>query len=1074
MAKILISGILLVCVFIAAVLTESTCPLNKYGWRCRFKCRCRNGTCDPQTGSCKSGCRSPRYGTSCQLKNQCLYDLHGVNYTGTWNKAKGNKVCIPWSDEFVQKKGYTPDMFPDKKFPENYCRNPREKNGKYSNMPWCYIARGGDKPFASCTALKAATKSVCQCPDYMFGVNCAQQCHCRNESEVCDKRYGNCGSGCAPGWSDFSCQTACPVGKYGLGCSKTCEFCLDDRCDPETGHCVQGCQAGHRGDFCDTPCALGTFGPNCQEECGNCRDGEPCRPTLGDCFRGCAPGYTNTHCKEKCPPGRYGLNCDNLCGQCHPGTDCSHITGFCTSGCDQGYKGDKCDTECQEGTYGENCTAVCGHCKGGTPCLTTNGQCLKECDEGYFGYRCVEKIEMSTMASETGGIIGGVLAFILVFLIIFLLVIFIRRRRHKNTMSMTRHYVTEEPVGHPTEHNESIQLLGDSRIENSTVLTSETEDNTINEEVNEPIYVNINSKKQTNPIPLSDLYDVILKYRENSMAGFKTEFDELPMGLLALCEVARRPDNKAKNRYGNIVAYDHSRVTLEPISNEPFSDYVNANFMDGYSKKKSYIASQGPNKAMIRDFWRMVWQQRVSKIVMLTNLVEACKKKCEQYWPSEGSIKYGEVTVRNVNEAKYTDYIIRTFEISKDSVSRIVKQFHFTTWSDHGAPTFPTTLLAFRRKIHTYSPDSTAPVLSHCSAGIGRTGTFIALDYLLEQAANENQIDVLGIAQLMRTNRVNMIQTWEQYAFVYEAVLESIKSGETTIPKSAFRNVYQNMSQTNKEGETTPLEKQYEVLQLLSPNIDRDECTAACAPENNGKNRFQNILPANRCRPFLYTPVQGCTDYINAVFLPGYTQKDRFIVTQMPLPGTVADFWRMLYDYTSDTVVMLNEFDRNDKSCALYWPEEYGYTEEYGPLSVELLSSSEADVDVTIRVFKLSHTIKGEERAVKQFQFKSWPDYQTIPNSVTALLRLQKLVSDWLKQNGKGPISIHCMNGASKSGLFAAISLVLERLTMDQEVDIYQTIKQIRMNRPQFIENFEQYQFCYQLILEYLDSQDHS
>ncbi|ESP05460.1 hypothetical protein LOTGIDRAFT_102205 [Lottia gigantea] len=341
-------------------------------------------------------------------------------------------------------------------------------------------------------------------------------------------------------------------------------------------------------------------------------------------------------------------------------------------------------------------------------------------------------------------------------------------------------------------------------------------DNQRNEEIiSEPIYVNVTGKRQTSPVEISQLYDYIKKNKEHNCLGFKKEFEELPVGLLACCEVSRKADNRAKNRYGNIVAYDHSRVILDPIQGEPNTDYVNANYMDGYSRKKAFIASQGPNKTMIRDFWRMVWQLKISKIVMLTNLVEACKRKCEQYWPEEGSIKYGEVTVKLVHTRKYTDYTIRTFEIarvgSSEEISKIVKQFHFTTWSDHGAPTYPTTLLAFRRKVLLYNTDSTAPILCHCSAGIGRTGTYIALDYLLDQAQHENVVDVLGIAQIMRTNRVNMIQTWEQYVFVYDAVLEAIKSGNTTILRSVFRNVYQDMCTAHDDGEKTELERQYEV-----------------------------------------------------------------------------------------------------------------------------------------------------------------------------------------------------------------------------------------------------------------------
>lgn len=724
-------------------------------------------------------------------------------------------------------------------------------------------------------------------------------------------------------------------------------------------------------------------------------------------------------------------------------------------------------TPCEDHYYGDGCMHMCGWCKNNGTCNKASGNCLYGCSDGYIGSDCRTAMVAAADKSVSWGIGAAVAAFVVVILIICIIVY--KRRRNKK-MNVSKNYMQDvKEDGCNNVQNERCMLLGDSRIE-QTQLT-EIQENSRNEEISEPIYVNVNGRKQTAPVKLEDLHAYILKNKENNCDGFRKEFEELPMGLLALCEVARRPENKAKNRYGNIVAYDHSRVVLEPLTNETNSDYVNASFMDGYNRPKAFIASQGPNKLMIRDFWRMVWQQRVSKIVMLTNLVEACKKKCEQYWPDEGTMKYGDVNVRIVDTAKYTDFIIRTFEISKDDNSRIVKQFHFCTWSDHGAPTYPTTLLAFRRKVQSFNPESAGPILCHCSAGIGRTGTYIGLHYLLDQALTEGQVDVLQAAHIMRGNRVNMIQTCEQYIFVYDALLEAIIAKDTTISKSSFRATFEEMSQ-NEDGSETLLEKQYDTVQLLSPTIDRSECTAALSEENMGKNRFKNVLPANRCRPFLYTPIDGCNDYINAVFLSGYTQKDRFLVTQMPLPNTVADFWRMLYDYNSDAIVMLNEFDRNDKSCALYWPEEYGYTEEHGPLSVELLSSSDVDPDVTIRIFKLSHLGRGEERAVKQFMFKSWPDYQVLPNSVTSLLRLHRMVTDWYKQNGKGPVTIHCMNGASKSGILAAVCLILERLELDLEVDVYQAVKQIRINRPQFIESFEQYQSLYQMVLEYMDSQE--
>ncbi|WAR23642.1 PTPRK-like protein [Mya arenaria] len=710
----------------------------------------------------------------------------------------------------------------------------------------------------------------------------------------------------------------------------------------------------------------GKFGWQCRFSC-NCLDGGECDKQKGTCKQGCALGFYGWGCQFECPDFLHGDHCIKECHCSNTTEVCDKDTGYCSQSqkCYAGWEGIGCDAQCPDGMFGANCTGVCGNCLGGEPCETYTGLCLQGCEAGYMEPECLAAAVVVEKGSAMGGVIGGVIAVVVVLVIAVLLFITYRRRRFRQKLVVNSHMMERKNPSHDATMEsvrETDHLLRSSSADVEVDEPSEEEDcvDTYGDG-KEPIYVNVNN-------------------------------------------------------------HDHSRVVLNQLPHDPHSDYVNANYIDGYNCKKAYIASQGPNKAMLADFWRMVWQEKVTKIVMLTNLVETCKKKCEQYWPSEGSQVYGEVTVESLDTAEYTDYIIRTFTISVARISRIIKQFHFLSWTDHGAPTYPTTLLNFRRKVQQYNSDSMSPIL-------------------------------------------------QQYSFVYDAVLDALMSGETTIANSTFPEVYEEMCTLKPEANSTLLEEQFETLQNLTPQVERDECGAATDSHNATKSRFRNILPANRYRPHLFTPVDGCNDFINAVFLNSYTQRDAYIVTQMPLPNTVADFWRLLYDYHSDTVVMLNEFDRNDRSCALYWPEEYGYTVEYGPLSIELLFSSEADANITVRTFKLTHRTKGEDRAVKQFQFNAWPDYKSVPVGTTGLLRLSDAVQEWTRQNGKGPITVHCMNGASKSGLFCACSLMFERMRIDMEVDVYQTVKQIRINRPHFVENTEQYQFLYQMALAYLERQ---
>ncbi|KAK3591264.1 hypothetical protein CHS0354_010629 [Potamilus streckersoni] len=1068
---------ILVDLQICLCVAQSVCSPVHFGWKCRLSCKCKLGDECDSSGKCKQGCPDESYGLGCLFDTTSIYDSHGKSYTGSVNKTKDGNQCLPWTNLRIVHIGYGSDNFPDGIVPGPYCRNPKDpKYGNYFSGPFCYVLKENQFTHEMCNLTKK------ECPDYLYGDGCYRECHCKNISELCEKSLGTCKSGCAPGWTGFSCENKCKTDRYGIECTESCGKCKNESCHHETGQCLEGCEAGFAGEFCKIRCMTGTYGEDCHKMCGKCLNKENCSYTDGICPNGCEDGYYGIQCNKRCPRGTYGRDCAFSCLNCHNRGFCHPNTGECEGGCIAGFTGPGCTQVCERGSYGENCSQTCGFCREHS-CDTYTGHCVGGCEKGYEGTHCnqVEKPIVTIGASLIGGAIAGAIVSVVVILILIVVLLY-RRRRFKKVLQVSRDQngAGEQSFSPFTNRlKEMKENLLDTGHETERLLKKspsiescplEQADNQINEN-QEPIYANVDMKNLSSPVKLKDLEEYIIVKKMIDSDGFKKEYGDLPGGLMALCRVALKPENKPKNRYNNIFAYDHSRVVLDPHPNDPQSDYVNASYIDGYNSPKAYIASQGPNKAMLVDFWRMVWQQKVCKIVMLTNLVETCKKKCEQYWPDEGSREFGEVTVEMLDTAEYTDYTIRSFRISALKFSRIIKQFHFTSWSDHGAPASPTPLLNFRRKVQQYSVDNSSPVLVHCSAGIGRTGTYIALDYLLKQAKAEEKVDVPQCVQTLRSNRVNMIQNWEQYVFVYEALLEAIQAGETTIPCSVLIDTYEEICTLTPGKSTTPLEDQFEILQKTCPILDPEDCKAALLAENISKNRFRNILPADRCRPLLYTQVEGYNDYINAVFLPGYTQRDAYIVTQMPLPNTVADFWRMLYDYSSDTVVMLNEFDRNDRSCALYWPEEYGYSVEYGPLSIELLFSSEADTNITVRTFKLSHHLKGEDKAVKQFQFNSWPDFKSVPNSTTAFIKLLDAVQEWTKQNGKGPVTVHCMNSASKSGLYCAVSLQLERMRVDHEVDIYQTVKQLRINRPQFIEDMEQYRFCYQMALTHQDRQ---
>ncbi|WAQ98497.1 PTPRE-like protein, partial [Mya arenaria] len=181
----------------------------------------------------------------------------------------------------------------------------------------------------------------------------------------------------------------------------------------------------------------------------------------------------------------------------------------------------------------------------------------------------------------------------------------------------------------------------------------------------------------------------------------------------------------------------------------------------GYEKVNKFIASQGPMKNMIDEFWQMVWQQKSDKIVMLTNLIEMASIKCIQYWPEKGeSCSYGGIDISYINTKEFNDYNIRTWEaVQPDSKPRRIRQFHFKAWPDKDVPDSAWCLVNFWKAVDTNNSAYGSPIVVHCSAGVGRTGTFIALDNLIHQANAEKSIRPLQMVQTLRRQRVNMVQT---------------------------------------------------------------------------------------------------------------------------------------------------------------------------------------------------------------------------------------------------------------------------------------------------------------------------
>ncbi|ESN98495.1 hypothetical protein HELRODRAFT_113810 [Helobdella robusta] len=593
-----------------------------------------------------------------------------------------------------------------------------------------------------------------------------------------------------------------------------------------------------------------------------------------------------------------------------------------------------------------------------------------------------------------------------------------------------------------------------------------------------------NAAQKMADIKIENLQDYIDECKLKGI--FVSEFEKLPDDDVRSCFEGSKPENADKNRFANILPFDDTLVKLLPDdgdddksddghdnsgvegdggdgnSSKKSSQYINASFIKGYKKQsRAYIATQYPLMSTFTDFWRMVWQREVNVIIILTPLIEE-PSKCDQYWPENTKepklIEPFSITM--IAEETFSHYILRRLLLQHskfpDDSGRSIIQLHYISWHDKSSPRSAVSLLNFisvaryHRQQQRCPPQKKmkflSPLLVHCSAGVGRTGTYVALDYLLDQMIRENQVSVFNCVCTLRKQRMCMVQVQEQYDFIYNAINEASVLFNTGVPCGDFlRHFCSKDSGYYRDGynidpKLKTVSQQFDLLEKLR------------------KMKPKKFMASNSSFK------KDSTSLINVTTIDGYKLMDEFSMTTAPSnDASICGLWKFIMKQRIKFLILLESPSKIPK---IFWPSKFSLL--YDSIEVSVKSESKEFECLMVRHFDVTETGNKyiEPLTVTQFELigSVWKSGSPIPTNNNQLLK----VIDRISMSSIDKFMLICNDGFSRCGLMATCMHMIDMMKASKLVDPLLASRYVISGRQQAIGTLEEFRWLYSLASDYM------